>query len=84
MPEWFGWVASNVMIFCSGDKHFGQCWGECDEINPCVIHLNVSQKGKYNIMILADRNDKCATTMCPQEVEYTPVVQPVINMHDMD
>ena len=84
MPEWFGWVASNVMIFCSGDKHFGQCWGECDEINPCIIHLNVSQKGKYNIMILADRNDKCATTMCPQEVEYTPVVQPVINMHDMD
>ena len=84
MPEWFGWVASNVMIFCSGEKHFGQCWGECDEINPCIIHLNVSQKGKYNIMILADRNDKCATTMCPQEVEYTPVVQPVINMHDMD
>ena len=65
-------------------KHFGQCWGECDEINQCIIHLNVSQKGKYNIIIFADRNDKCATSMCPQEVEYTPVVQPVTNLHGMD
>ena len=71
MPDWFAWLARNVMIFGSGDKHFGQCWGECDEINPCVIHLNVSQKGKYNIMILADRNDKSAK-MCEQEIEYIP------------
>ena len=42
------------------------------------------KKGKYNIMILADRNDKCATTMCPQEVEYTPAVQPTTNLHGMD
>ena len=25
MPDWFVWLARNVMIFGSGDKHFGQC-----------------------------------------------------------
>ena len=58
--------------FSNGFKHHGTCWGEQDELDPCVIHLNVSKGGIYNIMVTVDRNDLCATTMCPQEVEYIP------------
>ena len=72
MPSWFAWLARNVLIFSNGFKHHGTCWGEQDELDPCVIHLNVSKGGIYNIMVTADRNDVCATTMCPQVVEYIP------------
>ncbi len=57
--------------------------GEQDKLDPSVIHLNVSKGGVYNIMVTADRADVCATTMCPQEVEYVPtppkIVQPFPN-----
>jgi len=76
MPSWFGWLAKNVLIFCNGFKHHGTAWGEQDELDPCVLHITVSKGGIYNIMVVADRNDVCATTMCPQDVEYTPEVQP--------
>ena len=70
MPSWFQWLAKNVMVFCNGFKHHGTAWGEQDSLDPCVIHLNVSKGGIYNILIVADRADMCATTMCPQETEY--------------
>ena len=72
MPSWFGWLAKDVMVFCNGFRHHGTAWGERDELDPCVIHLNVSKGGIYNIMVTADRNDVCATTMCPQQIEYIP------------
>ena len=72
MPSWFGWLAKNVMVFATGYKHFGLAWGEQDSIDSCVIHITVSKGGIYNIMVTADRNDMCATSMCPQEVEYIP------------
>ena len=72
MPSWFGWLAKDVMVFCNGFRHHGTAWGERDELDPCVIHLNVSKGGIYNIMVTADRNDMCATTMCPQQIEYIP------------
>ena len=72
MPSWFGWLAKNVMVFATGYKHFGLAWGEQDSIDSCVIHITVSKGGIYNIMVTADRNDMCATSMCRQEVEYIP------------
>ena len=72
MPKWFAWLARNVMVFSTGVRHHGTAWGLQDELDPCVLHLNVSRGGAYNLMICADRADKCATTMCPQEVEYLP------------
>ena len=72
MLSWFGWLAKDVMVFCNGFRHHGTAWGERDELDPCVIHLNVSKGGIYNIMVTADRNDVCATTMCPQQIEYIP------------
>ena len=73
MEPWFGWVAQNVMIFSTGVKHHGTAWGEQDALDPCLLHLTVSRGGSYNVMIVADRADACATT-CPQEVEYIPPV----------
>jgi hypothetical protein len=75
MPSWFAWLAKNVMVFCNGFKHHGTAWGEQDELDPCVIHLNVSKGGIYNVLVTADRADMCATTMCPQETEYIPAVE---------
>jgi hypothetical protein len=76
MPSWFAWLAKNVMVFCNGFKHHGTSWGEQDELDPCVIHLNVSKGGIYNVLVTADRADMCATTMCPQETEYVPALEP--------
>ncbi len=72
MPDWFQHLAKNVLVFCNGYKHHGTAWGEQDELEPNVIHVTTSRGGIYNVMVTADRNDHCATTMCPQEVEYTP------------
>ena len=60
------------MVFATGYKHIGLAWGEQDSTDSCVIHITVSKGGIYNIMVTADRNDMCATSMCPQEVEYIP------------
>ena len=76
MPSWFQWLAKDVHIFCNGFKHHGKAWGEQDALDPCVIHLNVSKGGVYNVLVTADRNDMCATTMCPQAVEYSTAVPP--------
>ena len=75
MPSWFQWLAKNVMVFATGYKHFGLAWGEQDSLDPCMIHITVRKGGIYNIMVTADRNDVCATTMCPQVVEYIPAEQ---------
>ncbi len=72
MPSWFQWLAKNVMVFCNGFKHHGTGWGEQDELDPCVIHITTSKGGVYNIMVMADRADVCATTMCDQQIEYVP------------
>ena len=72
MPKWFAWLAQNVMVFSTGVRHHGTAWAEQDALDPCVLHLNVSRGGTWNVMICADRADTCATTMCPQEVEYFP------------
>ena len=72
MPSWFQYLAKNIMVFCNGFKHHGTAWGEQDELDPCVIHITTSKGGVYNIMVTADRADECATTMCPQEIEYLP------------
>ena len=69
MPSWFKFLTKNVIIFCSPYEHFGNAWGKSNDNN---IEIHTNKDGKYNIMILADRNDKCATTMCPQEVEFIP------------
>ena len=72
MPSWFQYLAKNIMVFCNGCRHHGMAWGEQDELDPCVIHITTSKGGVYNIMVTADRADECATTMCPQEIEYVP------------
>ena len=70
MPDWFEHLVKNVIVFCSPDEHFGNAWGKY--INDNIIEIHTSKGGKYNILITASRNDHCATTMCPQEVEYQP------------
>ena len=74
MPSWFAWLAKDVQVFANGFRHHGTAWGEQDELDPCVIHLNVSKGGIYNVLVVADRADVCATSMCPQETEYVPAV----------
>jgi hypothetical protein len=75
MPSWFAWLAKDVQVFANGFRHHGTAWGEQDELDPCVIHLNVSKGGIYNVLVVADRADVCATSMCPQETEYIPAVE---------
>jgi len=75
LPSWFSWLAKNVQVFVNGFKHHGTAWGEQDELDPCIIRLNVSRGGTYNVLIVADRADICATSMCPQETEYIPAVE---------
>jgi len=70
MPEWFAPIAKNIQVYCNGFRHHGTAWGEQDASYLAVIHINCSRGGSYHVMISADRNDKCATSMCPQEVEF--------------
>ena len=71
MPDWFKHLVKNVIVFCSPYKHFGSAWGEYIGDNNIDVHT--SKGGVYNILITADRDDHCASTMCPQEIEYEPV-----------
>ena len=72
LPDWFAWLAGDTHVHATGFQHFGLCWGERDQLDPCVLHLHVQRGGEYNVLVVADRADQCATTMCPQEVEYLP------------
>ena len=71
MSDWFKHLVKNVIVFCSPYKHFGSAWGEYIGDNNIDVHT--SKGGVYNILITCERNDPCATTMCPQEIEYMPV-----------
>ena len=75
LPSWFAWLAKDVQVFVNCSKHHGTGWGEQDELDPCIIRLNVSKGGTYNVLLVADRADRCATSMCPQETEYIPAVE---------
>ena len=70
MPDWFKHLTKNVIVFVTPFKHFGSGWGECVDN---TLHVHTSTKGHWNVLITASRNDHCATTQCPQEVEYTAV-----------
>ena len=72
LPAWFKHVSTSVLCFASPVRHFGLCWADQDSDDANQIILGTSKAGIYNVMITAKRNDICATTMCPQEVEYTP------------
>ena len=48
------------------------CWADRDADDANKVILGTSKAGVYNVMITAKRSDICATTMCPQEVEYIP------------
>jgi hypothetical protein len=76
MPKWFEFLATNVMVFANGFKHHGSAWGEQAELDPCVLHINVSKGGIYNVLVSADRNDECSQC-CPQEVEYSTIPEVV-------
>ena len=76
MPNWFEHLVKNVIVFCSPDEHFGNAWGKY--INNNIIEIHTSKGGKYNILITCDRADVCATTMCPQEVEFIPA-EPILD-----
>ena len=78
MPSWFKFLTKNVIIFCSPYEHFGNAWGKYIDNNIIEIHTN--KDGKYNIMILADRNDKSAK-MCEKEIEYIPKSVEQTNHH---
>ena len=72
MPDWFKLLAKNVLVFVSPFRHFGNAWAAQSEADGNVIEVATSKAGAYNVLVTADRADKCATTMCPQEVEYFP------------
>ena len=73
MPDWFKFLATDIMIFVNGFKHMGTGWGEQDQLDGNVLHITVSRGGEYNILITAARNDHCANHTCPKEIEYIPV-----------
>ena len=72
MPSWFRHLAQDVLCFTSPVHHFGLSWAAQDAEDPNIITVGVSKDGLYNILVTGCRKDKCATTMCPQEVEFTP------------
>ena len=73
MPAWFQHLTKDVICYCSpAGHHFGLSWAEQDPENLNEIVVGVSKDGLYNILITARRKDKCATEMCPSEVEYIP------------
>ena len=74
LPAWFKLLAKNALIFASPFQHFGNAWGKVGEEDGNTIEIHTSRGGAYNVLIVADRADKCATTMCPQELEYIPQV----------
>ena len=70
MPDWFGHLATNVMVFCSGVRNLGVAWGDQDENDGCIINITTNRSGLFNVLITADRNDHCAKKLCAQDVEY--------------
>ena len=42
IPDCFGWLEKNVMVFTTGYKHSGLAWGEQDPRDSCVIHIAAS------------------------------------------
>ena len=72
LPAWFKLLAKNALIFASPFQHFGNAWGKVGEEDGNTIEIHTSRGGAYNVLIVADRADMCATTMCPQEVEFIP------------
>ena len=72
LPDWFAWLAGDTHVHATGFQHFGLCWGERDALDACVCRLHVQKGGSYNVLVVSDRADPCATS-CPQEVEYLPV-----------
>ena len=71
MEDWFSAIAKDVMVFCNGFRHHGTAYGEQDNLDPAVIHINTSRGGVFNVHIMANRKDHCAAS-CPQEVEFVP------------
>ena len=71
-PDWFAYIAKNVMVFVNGVKHMGSGWGEQDSLDPCVVHITTSRGGKFNVLVTADRADDWAETKCPRDIEYEP------------
>jgi hypothetical protein len=69
MPDWFSYLVKDVIVMVTPYQHFGSAWGEC---NRNTIELHATTLGKWHVLIMGARNDTCATTMCPQEVEYIP------------
>ena len=76
MPDWFKYLTKDVIVFVTPFKHFGSGWGEC-VANELQVHTTT--KGQWNILITATRNDHCSKHMCPQEVEYSTIVAPIID-----
>jgi len=73
MPSWFQHLCTDVLCFSSPVHHFGLTWAAQGEDDPNQITIGASKDGLYNVLVTARRKDKCATTMCPQAVEYVPV-----------
>jgi hypothetical protein len=69
MPPWFQHLAKDVLVFANGFRHHGTAWAEQDELDPCVIHVNCSRGGLFNVLVTAARKDTCALA-CPPDVEY--------------
>jgi len=72
MPDYFKHLATNVMCVASPVRHFGLCWADLSSEDSNQITVGTSKAGKYTVIITAKRSDMCATTMCPQVVEYIP------------
>jgi hypothetical protein len=69
MPDWFSHLTKGVIVQVTPYQHFGSAWGEC---TGNTIELHATTLGKWHVLITACRKDECATTMCPQDVEYIP------------
>jgi len=69
MPDWFTHLTKDAIVMATPSGHFGSAYGDC---NGNTVEIHATTLGKWHVLITASRNDMCATTMCPQDVEYTP------------
>jgi hypothetical protein len=57
LPDFWQWLATDVMVFVNGVGHTGSGYGAADELDGAVIHVHVTKAGKYNLLICASRNE---------------------------
>ena len=57
LPSYYKYLNRNSQVFVTPQGHFGSGYGE---VNDNKLTVNVSKKGKYNILVIGTRKDEVA------------------------